>query len=260
MKRRDFLAASALAAVVPMFQEARAADKPSGEKQYLELRHYEFADAEKQRAFEDFLAKAAIPALNRQGIRPAGVFKDADDKEEPGLWVLVPHNSLESVITSNTKMLADPIFMQAGGDSLNCPKSNPAYKRLESSLLLAFDKFSKVEVPSNKDTRLFQLRIYESPNAIKAKRKIEMFNTGGEIDVFRSTGLNPVFFGESIIGSKMPNLTYMVGFDDADAQKKAWDTFRSHPKWKELSADPYYKDTVSNITNLVLRPSDSSQI
>ena len=69
-----------------------------------------------------------------------------------------------------------------------------------------------------------------------------------------------MFFGESIIGSKMPNLTYMVGFDDADSQKKAWDTFINHPKWKNISSDPYYKDTVSNITNLVLRPSASSQI
>ncbi len=260
MKRRDFLIASALASVGTMSRQACAGDKPSSAKQYLELRHYEFASAEKQKAFEDFLAKAAIPALNRQGIRPVGVFKPTGDKEQAGLWVLIPHNSLESAITSNTKMLADSTFNSAGGDILNCPKSNPAYTRFESSMLLAFDKCPKVEVPSKKDTRLFQLRIYESHNAVKAKRKIEMFNTGGEIDLFRLVGLKPVFFGESIIGSKMPNLTYMVGFDDADSQKKAWDTFINHPKWKNMSSDPYYKDTVSNITNLVLRPSTSSQI
>lgn len=259
MKRRDFLTASALATTVPIAQQAFAADKPSGKKQYLELRHYEFASAEKQDAFEDFLGKAAIPTLNRQGIKPVGVFK-AEDGKDTDIWVLIPHNSLESAITSNTKMLADPKFKLAGSDILNCPKNDPAYSRFESSLLLAFDECSRVEVPSKKDTRVFQLRIYESHNAIMAKRKIEMFNSGGEIDVFRLTGLNPVFFGESIIGSNMPNLTYMVGFDDADAQKKAWDTFKKHPKWQELKADPYYKGTVSNITNLVLRPGASSQI
>ena len=157
-------------------------------------------------------------------------------------------------------MLADPKFNLAGSDILNCPKSDPVYKRFESSLLLAFDKCPEVQVPSKKDTRIFQLRIYESHNAIKAKRKVEMFNTGGEIDLFRLTGLNPVFFGESIIGSKMPNLAYMVGFDDADSKKKAWDEFIKRPEWKKMSSDPYYSDTVSNITNLVLRPSASSQI
>jgi len=259
MKRRDFLTASALAATGPMIQQASANDKRSGEKEYLELRHYEFASVEKQNAFEDFLGTSTIPALNRQGITPIGVFKTVDNKEFD-LWVLIPHNSLESIITSNTKLMTDSEFKQAGGDILNCPKSNPAYKRFESSLLLTFDKCPRVEVPSKKESRLFQLRIYESHNTIKAKRKVEMFNTGGEIDLFRLTGLNPVFFGESIIGSKMPNLTYMVGFDDADAQKKAWDTFRKHPTWDKLKADPHYKDTVSTITNLVLRPSVSSQI
>lgn len=260
MKRRNFLAVSALAAAVPMVQKACAAGALSDKKQYLELINYEFADVKKQEAFDGFLAKAALPALNRQGIKPIGVFKNTDDKEAPSLWVLIPHNSLDSVITSNTKMLADSVFVQDAGDILNCPKNDPAYKRFNSSLLLGFDKCPKVEVPSKKDTRVFQLRIYESRNAIMAKRKVEMFNTGGEIDLFRKTGLNPVFFGESIIGSKMPNLTYMVGFDDAAAQKEAWDTFGKHPDWQKLKTDPYYVDTVSNITNLVLRPTASSQI
>jgi len=75
MKRRTFLTASALAAAAAMIQQACAADEPSGKKEYLELRHYEFVSAEKQNAFEDFLGKAAIPALNRQGIMLVGVFK-----------------------------------------------------------------------------------------------------------------------------------------------------------------------------------------
>ena len=259
MKRREFLTVSALAATGPMIRQASANDKSSDEKEYLELRHYEFASAEKQSAFEGFLDKIAIPALNRQGIMPIGVFK-AEDEKDFNLWMLIPHKSIESVITSNIKMLSGSTFTQAAGDILNCPKNDPAYKRFESSLLLAFDKCPTVETPSKKASRLFQLRIYESHNTVMAKRKVEMFNTGGEIDLFRLTGLNPVFFGESIIGSKMPNLTYMVAFDDADAQTKAWDTFKKHPEWNKLKSDPYYKDTVSNITNLVLKPSSSSQI
>ncbi len=259
MKRREFLAASCVAGAAGLSGMASAAGPTAGAKQYLELRHYELASAEKQKAFDDFLAKAAIPALNRLGIAPVGVFRMAQD-EDANLWVLIPHNSLESVATANTKMLADAQYQKAGSAVLNCPKKDPAYQRVESSLLLAFDKCPKVEVPSKKDSRLFQLRIYESHNTTRAKRKIEMFNKAGEIALFRRTGLNPVFFGESIIGGKIPNLTYMVGFDDTDAQKKAWGAFGSHPEWKKMSSDPYYKDTVSNITNLVLRPTAASQI
>jgi len=52
----------------------------------------------------------------------------------------------------------------------------------------------------------------------------------------------------------------MVGFEDADAQQSAWETFGNHPEWKELRLKPYFENTVSNITNLVLRPTVSSQI
>jgi hypothetical protein len=58
----------------------------------------------------------------------------------------------------------------------------------------------------------------------------------------------------------MPNLTYMLAFDDEQAQKRAWDAFKADDAWKKLSKDPAYKDTVSNITNLILRPTEASQI
>lgn len=259
MKRREFLAASCLAAAAPLQQMVTGADMPAAAKQYLELRNYELADAEHQKAFDEFLARAAIPAWNRLAIEPVGVFQMAEN-ENPNLWVLLPHRSLESVSSAPGGMLADPQFLQDGSAALNDSKDNPVFKRYESSLLLAFDQCPKVEIPTKKDTRVFQLRIYESRNAVMAKRKIEMFNQGGEIALFRTTGLHPVFFGESLIGGKMPNLTYMLGFDGPEPQKAAWDTFINHPEWKKLSTDPYYQDTVSNITNLVLRPTAASQI
>ncbi len=259
MKRREFLAASCLAAAAPLQQMVAGADMSATAKQYLELRNYELASAEHQKAFDEFLARAAIPAWNRLAIQPIGVFQMAEN-ENCNLWVLLPHRSLESVVTTNTNMLADPQFLADGAAGLNDSKENPIFKRYESSLLLAFDQCPKVETPTKKETRIFQLRIYESRNAVMAKRKVEMFNQGGEIALFRSTGLNPVFFGESLIGGKMPNLTYMLGFDGPEPQKAAWDTFINHPEWKKISTDPYYQDTVSNITNLVLRPTAASQI
>ena len=87
MDRREFLAASAaaaafgIAAVDPQpagaaqAAPAAGAGGAGGEKQLIELRTYHFASAAKREAFERFLAKAAIPALNRAGVRPVGAFK-----------------------------------------------------------------------------------------------------------------------------------------------------------------------------------------
>jgi len=93
-----------------------------------------------------------------------------------------------------------------------------------------------------------------------AKKKIEMFNEGGEIAIFKKTGLQPVFFGETIIGPKLPNLTYMLVFDDMAMRDERWGTFGGDPDWKKLRANPAYKDAVSNTTDIILRPAQYSQI
>ena len=96
---------------------------------------------------------------------------------------------------------------------------------------------------------------------IKRRREsVEMFEKGGELAIFRRSGMNPVFMGQSLAGAKLPNLTYMLAFDDQAAYDKGWKAFRDDPEWKKLSKDDTYKDTVSTITNLILRPATRSQI
>jgi hypothetical protein len=105
------------------------------------------------------------------------------------------------------------------------------------------------------------MRIYESHSEKAALKKIEMFNTG-EIGLFRKAGLMPVFFGETIIGPSMPNLTYMLVYEDMAARDKYWSTFAGMPEWKVLSSTPGFTDPeiVSSITNMYLRPAPFSQI
>jgi hypothetical protein len=260
MKRRTFLAGSCVAGMVPFSQLARGAEGASAAaKQFFELRLYELEAGEKARRFTEFLGEVAVPALNRIGIKPVGIFQKAE-QDDPNRYVLLPHCCVESVVSSTAKLLADEEYLEAGRGVLDAPISDPAFKRIESSLSLAFDECPRLEVPTKKESRILQLRIYESHTQKKAKKKVEMFDAGGEIAIFRKTGLNPVFFGETLIGSKIPNLTYMLGFDDMDAMKANWKAFLRHPDWVELKAQPQYADTVSNITNIVLRPAPGSQV
>jgi hypothetical protein len=71
-----------------------------------------------------------------------------------------------------------------------------------------------------------------------------------------------VFFGETLIGSNLPNLTYMLVHQNMAAREKNWGAFGSDPEWRKLSAMPGYTDgeIVSNISNLFLRPAAYSQI
>ena len=136
------------------------------------------------------------------------------------------------------------------------------YKEVESWLTLAFKGMPRVETPVTAPGRIFQLRIYESPSLKTGQKKIEMFNDAGEIKIFREVGLTPVFFGETLFGAKIPNLTYMLAFENVEAQKAAWQKFGKHPDWQRLRAMPEYADSriIRAITNMILKPSDYSQI
>ncbi len=269
MKRREFLRASvaAPALVSASPKSALGAGDEKGEDtrpEYYELRLYHLRRGPQQKLMDDFLRDAALPALKRLGIGPVGVFNVMTGPDSPTLYMLIPYDSLDSFTRAPARLAADAEFLKAGASVLNVPASSPAYVRMESSLMVAFDSFPRLEVPpsaAGNQLRLFELRIYESHSKKTNKKKIEMFNRG-EIQIFRRTGLRPVFFGETLVGSRMPNLTYMLVFDSMEAHDKYWGVFIADPEWKKLSTAPEYADgeIVSNITNVFLRPAVYSDI
>ncbi|HEX6924579.1 MAG TPA: NIPSNAP family protein [Longimicrobiaceae bacterium] len=263
MNRRDFLSASAVAGLAP-FGGISAAAARQDERQYFEIRRYQAIPGPKQRAMGRFLGEVAIPAMNRAGVGPVGAFTVTYGENRPTIILLLVHPTLESVVTLRERLMADSEYRQAGAEVLDAPLGDPAFVRVESSLLRAFADMPRLEAPATaaeRSPRIFELRRYESHNDAAALRKIEMFNErGGEIKIFRRTGLTPVFFGETVIGPRMPNLTYMLTFPDMAARDAAWSTFQNDPEWRRLSGDSYFADTVSNITDEILRPTQYSQI
>ena len=270
MQRRDFLAASAAAAMglaVPALSRAAVDPGQPMIRLLYEWRTYHFASAEKQQAFARHLAQAGVPAFNRVGVAPVGVFellaKDNPKlkiQDNPNdLYVLLPHKSFEALTSFEGRLQADEEYQKAGHDILNAPKSDPSFARYDSLLLLAMEGFPQIQVPSKSPTRVFELRTYESPNNERALNKLEMFNKG-EFPVFGRVGMPGVFFGGAVAGGGLPQLTYMIVHADIDAVTKDWGAFSADELWKKLKSDPSYKDNVSKIINLFIRPTDASQI
>ena len=265
MKRRSFVKASlltgSLGSVLPLaaFTSENVAKKKSS-AEFYELRTYTLKDDAQQKLVEDYYQLAAVPAFNRLGSKNIGVFRELKPGESMKLYVLIPFASLGDFLKLHEGLEKDAAYNQAGAAYLDAPSTAPAYDRIESSLFKAFSKMPKMELPEKK-SRIFELRRYESSGENAGKKKIEMFNTS-EIDVFKRVGLTPVFFGEAIIGSFKPNLTYLLTFDDMAERDRNWKTFGSDPEWKKISSMPEYADAkiVSRITRTFLVPTEFSQI
>jgi hypothetical protein len=277
MKRREFITASVAAATLAGLRSAEAQgqaitnNSSRSPREYYELRMYHLKSGANRGLLDTYLSKALIPGLNRLGAKPVGVFVQQDRTGTPAatevtdasaVLVLIPYASIEAFATASARLSADPEYQSAGAEYLNSPKTNPAFERIDSWLMLAFAGMPKVELPAycrEKKPRMFELRTYESHSEPKALKKVEMFNSG-EIQLMRDLGLGPVFYGQALIGSNLPHLTYMVSAEDQAAHTKHWDLFKAHPTWDKMKNDPQYADTVSKIANRFLVPTPYSQI
>jgi len=235
--------------------------------EYYELRKFLLRRGLHQQIVDDYWRGAAIPALKRAGAGPIGVFNVMIGAESPTLYVLITHPTLDTLGNLEARLAADDEYQRgAGATYLNAVAADPAFVRMESSLMRSTAGMPKLALPwgggeAGRRARIFELRTYESHSEKAALTKIEMFNTG-EIAIFRKAGLTPVFFGHTLVGDRMPNLTYMLVYENMAAHDAQWAAFSADPDWRALSTKPGYTDPdiVANISNMYLRPAMYSEI
>lgn len=260
LQRRTFLATSLAASAASLARSANAQPAAGQGREYYQIRRYSLQAGPQTALTETYLGQALIPALSRMGMGPIGAFRIEIGPETPIIYVLIPGSSPDGLVQLDFNLARDTEFMKDAEPFWSASASAPAFERVEYSLLVAFEGWPRITPPA-KGKRIFQLRTYESPSYKDHVVKVQMFHSG-EFEVFKNAGFHPVFFGDTLIGPRMPNLTYMLSMADAADMDTKWETFRNDPAWKKLSSDPRFsfEPIVTNITNLVLSPLAASQI
>jgi hypothetical protein len=262
MERRRFLAASVAASAFAITGSGNA-QAPAG-REFYQMRRYALQSGPQTKLTESYFSDALIPAVSRMGMGPVGALRLDFGPETPAFYLLIPGSSVEALAELDLRLAEDAVFMKAAEPFWTATAAVPAFGRVESSLLAAFTGWPRLTPPASaatKGKRIFQLRTYESPSNGDHVRKVEMFHSG-EFEIFLKAGFHPVFFGDTLIGSRMPNLTYMLSFADQAELEACWKLFSNDPDWKKLSASPRFASDqiVTNITNLILSPLGCSQI
>ncbi len=256
MKRRSFLTVPAGAALLD--SPAAAA----GKRGFFELRYFRMRSGPQVERTTRYLQRGWLPAAQRAGIGPLGFFNAVIGPQSPFILSVASYPSLAAMEAGREKLAGDKEF-QAAFDEYNS-MTELSYIRMETSLLYAFPSMPAIEMPpagENGAAHIFEIRTYESPNEKASDRKVKMFDDA-EIAIFRRSGMLPVFFGQTLIGTNQPSLTYMLAFSDLAARDKAWSAFGKDADWQKLRVTPGLTDPeiVSNITNAILRPMAFSQI
>lgn len=255
MKRRTFLGT---AAVAGLFAPASAAST----NMYIQLQYVMLRNGTQPERANSFFPKHFLAAAQRCGASVVGMFNAVIAPQAPFFLILQAFPTFESIEAARAKLVADAEFQKAADQYFAGPE--PAFVRVESSILKTFDAFPTVkatEAAADRPARIFELRTYESNDFHSLRKKIKMFESG-EAAIFQRLGMSPVFFGETIIGRNQPNLTYMLAFENLAAREQLWSKFGTDAEWKKLRATPGLSDAeiVSNISNAILRPAANSQI
>lgn len=234
-------------------------------REFYQFTIYHYSSAEQEKALDNYLQNALLPALHRMNIMHIGVFKaiSNDTSAKKTLYVLVPVKSLEMITRIPLKLSADKEYQSNGGDYINAVYTAPPYTRMETILLQAFPLAPQLQVPAlkaDKKDRIYELRSYESATEKIFKNKVQMFNEGDEIGLFKRLNFNAVFYSEVIAGGKMPNLMYMTSFENMSDRDAHWKSFSGDPAWKKLSAMPEYQHNVSHIDITFLHPTEYSEL
>jgi len=246
-----------LTSKAPAAQPA-AASSQGATRSFLELKTWYLHNSGEAQAkrVSEYIETGLFPAAARAGAKPVAALSNLIGSDGPYMFTIVEYPSLAAMQDALDKMAADPAHEKAS-QKLSAGPGMP-FVTLDSTLLHSLAILPEAVLPSDasaRPARIFELRTYESQSMTARDKKAGMFNSG-EIAIFQKLNMRPVFIGESIVGPRQPNITYMLSFDNLDGREKLWREFGSSAAWKALSAPAELKDAeiVANISNVILRP------
>ncbi len=200
----------------------------------------------------DYFSKVALPALQRvRHTGPAIYLESLIAPHMPQMIAVYGFQSLEEMWSVHTRIHQDPELMKnfEQWDSGDAP-----FDQQSSSLLQAADYSPEIVTPAEppKASRLFELRVYHSPTWRQLKALHERF-AGPEIQIFHRSGIHPILYTSTMIGQNMPNLTYLIPFENLAAREKAWETFGADPDWVKTRKESIEKHgQISSVINISL--------
>lgn len=226
--------------------------------EYYQVTIYHFKNEEQKQAIDNYIENAYLPALHRSDIQNIGVFTPIanDTVMDKRVFVIIPAKSLQQLTDLPGKLLKDDAFQLAAKKYMDAVYDNPPFTRMENIISYAFSKAPALELPklnSLKAERIYEFRSYESPTEKLFRNKVQMFNEGGEVALFKRLNFNAVFYAEVLAGSSMPNLIYMTSFENMTDRDAHWKIFRDDPEWKKLSTDPIYQHNVSKADIILMK-------
>jgi len=211
-----------------------------GTRRVFVLENYYLKNGSQMSRLHEYVSKTALPALNRVSPGPRIILEALVASHMPQVAVLTGFASAEALWSARARLVGDEA-LRKGLEAWERDAEQP-YEHFSTSLLEATDYCP--EIPAALEPRpaprIFEIRTYHSPTWRQLRALHERF-AGPEIKIFHRVGVHPILYSSTAIGAQMPNLTYVIPFDDLAAREKAWAAFGADPEWKKVRAESIEK-------------------
>src|SRR6056297_1225495 len=139
-----------LFAMTLMTTAATDARADSGPREFYEIRSYVLNEGASAEAIDGYLKEALIPALQRHGAGPVGVFSNSENDETGSTRVIVaiPFDNAAAAAEAQQKLKSDSVYQQAAEQHMSLARNEIPYRRVESELLVAMQCMPQLKVPS----------------------------------------------------------------------------------------------------------------
>ncbi len=216
------------------------------------LENYYLKNGTQPGRMHDYLSKAAIPALNRVHSGPKIILEALVASHMPQVAIILGFQSADELWSVHSKMIADEELKKAFEAWEN--HQEPPYEHYSSSILeaTAYCPEVKADASPRQTPRIFELRTYHSPTWRQLAALHERF-AGPEIKIFHRSGVHPILYTSTLIGPSMPNLTYLIPFENLADREKAWAAFGADPEWVKVRSESIEKHgQISSVIQMTL--------
>ncbi len=181
-----------------------------------------------------------LPAVENTHPGPKIFLEALVASHMPQFAMIFGYGSMEQIFSGRRAGLENQELMKAFADWESGPE--PPYEHYSVSLLEATPYSPEITPPAEppKSPRIFELRTYHSPTWRQLRALHERF-AGPEVRIFHRVGVHPVLYSTMIMGQNMPNLTYLIPFDNLAAREKAWAAFGADPEWVKVRKESIEK-------------------
>jgi hypothetical protein len=238
MQRRSLLSWLGASAAGAFSLSGVAEARPQNGTRVVSLESFCTTDADEMLRLHDYLGGTLLPVMNQVHNGSALCLDAIVAPRTPQALFVAVFSSFDEMLDVRGRIASHPRIQQARAEL----ESGPGFCQVQSQVLTATRETVRLN-PDRLRSGILELRSYHAPGWHDGPPALF-----GE--VLNRAGIQPVLNGSSAAGEHVPQLTFLIPFENLAAREEAWSRFDRDSEWIEVRQKSAVKVTGKSIYKL----------